>query len=1352
MPSVTAPSPVRNDSNSLKRARPDTSSSDGSRGAKCTRSDSQISESTNGSAGSVVELVNGGMIECPEENCSKKYRNLNGLRYHQTRAHKLSCAALAKETNDLDASKYINDDFFENSTAVNKASQKSRNSATETSSCSSRKSSHSSNKSVEAGGKTEEPLEEIDLETKSNGDDIAAMEQELKERITNSEKVLYNVVTNVDAGYKALGINTVEEPHERNRNRGSTSFPLVSADDSRNLGITHQPLVALTPLPVPQDGSSASFQVQTSVTVTQSAVSVGHSDSSFPPESSSLDELAPGDSARDRDKVKKSKAEKTDRSKLKTSSDSVLRPVVPVLTTPSTTVAATTKPVILSPCLMLPSVSAQLKLIQPKPVLPADRTSLDANLTALADKNKKRKRDKEKPKLESVPCATKPAAVSKSDAGSELSESDQLTSQNNTPSAFSGSVAATFIDSGIALVKSSPATPVPVPSSTESVGQPTTSLAPSSDQAPSGPPPESSPVMGTLSPYVLHPANIADQPVMSQADTIAQSDLSSKITSSNNQATLSVSTLGNQHVLFPVENLNMRPVVSLQSSVKVTPPSVIKTTSSFDTNANLPVEPKTLSASDGEIQGQSIVMERKLSVLLPGTNNDFSTKTDEPGAKPVPDGLVQPASSLNLSSSASPCKKAKATGAKHAEADSVAEFVDPHSPAYSDISDANDNAPLLDAPMLEKEAQAAAEEETAGSKVSPNNTQDSYVYSPFYGQPPYLTPAVPSSDHSECGPVLKPPLTKPLLEKHQVVEKSKTEAVRSRANEIPLKFGSEQPLRSDDKEARDKMGRVMNSGPIHGTTRSDVHKSQQQQQQHQLQQPHKMFTGETVIPQHMTMMPHMIMPSTYAFSTPFGFFNAEYEHVQRLYQQQIQQQQEARRHDHATVSKPQMETGGDHGKSRSTGKVSVEGKHSDEKFKPTKFEGMLPTPPSLIPDRNRHELKEELEKPDRNRDKQAEGRKPTKDGIEIKNMAEAGVGIKREGFEMKMLAERQDIPRYCLQPHFLEQQQRLSEQQSHKSAVVESGAGGCKPSAVVAPQTRDKIMSVGGMVGGAAAVLHGTKQQRDDSQGRSHDNHRAHRDVQKNPSMTPPQQQSLPQHKGAGSSRDGSSGRTPKEAGERPGIKDDPGPSGSRGVSLKGKEDTPMTSIPISMPPGIPAPYASYYSHYLPAAAYTGAIPFDPGHATLYPGMIGYPPPPYIHPAQMLSPALAIASAEGKPCEIIPQSHQPASFFANEGQPHKIHELKEVANMQQQQVDSRSQPSPGNRDSTRPKSRSGSSHSAGKDNDHSSPPTQRHLHTHHHMHVVSPLYPYVHSDGTLFDLSFIYLCYGFKVMVYWELL
>lgn len=70
---------------------------DGSPQAKRNRTSASVSES-NGSSGSV--LASPVLIECPEPNCSKKYKHINGLKYHQIHAHGETKAVAADETRE----------------------------------------------------------------------------------------------------------------------------------------------------------------------------------------------------------------------------------------------------------------------------------------------------------------------------------------------------------------------------------------------------------------------------------------------------------------------------------------------------------------------------------------------------------------------------------------------------------------------------------------------------------------------------------------------------------------------------------------------------------------------------------------------------------------------------------------------------------------------------------------------------------------------------------------------------------------------------------------------------------------------------------------------------------------------------------------------------------------------------------------------------------------------------------------------------------------------------------------------------------------------------------------------------
>ncbi len=61
---------------------------EGPKGNKRARNGGKSSTITAPPAPPVVVVMENGFIECPNADCSKKYRHINGLRYHQTHAHK----------------------------------------------------------------------------------------------------------------------------------------------------------------------------------------------------------------------------------------------------------------------------------------------------------------------------------------------------------------------------------------------------------------------------------------------------------------------------------------------------------------------------------------------------------------------------------------------------------------------------------------------------------------------------------------------------------------------------------------------------------------------------------------------------------------------------------------------------------------------------------------------------------------------------------------------------------------------------------------------------------------------------------------------------------------------------------------------------------------------------------------------------------------------------------------------------------------------------------------------------------------------------------------------------------------
>ncbi|KAK3606212.1 hypothetical protein CHS0354_037880 [Potamilus streckersoni] len=184
--------------------------------------------------------------------------------------------------------------------------------------------------------------------------------------------------------------------------------------------------------------------------------------------------------------------------------------------------------------------------------------------------------------------------------------------------------------------------------------------------------------------------------------------------------------------------------------------------------------------------------------------------------------------------------------------------------------------------------------------------------------------------------------------------------------------------------------------------------------------------------------------------------------------------------------------------------------------------------------------------------------------------------------------------------------------------------------------------------------------------------------------------------------------------------------------SRSSKTDSPSTSSngplgPSSIPGSPSTSFQSYYS-YIQTSPY-GHMPVDPNHPiyrgaappgfTVNPAVIGYPSP-YIHPSQVgyrLSAEEEEKSKLGQSQLVDLDISKPKSESGHGSQyygssMHKIHELQDKA-----RPSSRSS-SPVVQKSTTPVSSQSSSFSEKHREYSSSPPTQRHVHTHHHTHVV----------------------------------
>jgi hypothetical protein len=708
----------------------------------------------------------------------------------------------------------------------------------------------------------------------------------------------------------------------------------------------------------------------------------------------------------------------------------------------------------------------------------------------------------------------------------------------------------------------------------------------------------------------------------------------------------------------------------------------------------------------------------------------------------IPTSVVM-ATELNPQTNAvaTPTKKSKSTPTKH-----PVDLDNPHSPAYSDISDANETAP-----MLEKEATTSGpvteEDELAdscgggGSSAGDRHPlsvhlPDSYHgsfggpgSSTLYGQPPCLTPAVvpldgpqgPQKQLSTAGGVGIAKSDKQDSLRLSVVDDRHGSGSSSNAITVLRPPPPRDIVRSGTTDGmsemadRNVMPNVMQQPrPSSGSrtySSGDV-----------LRSPHS-----PVVPPPAPMMPPANMYMAYPYLGAGGFpgFDAallmqhpDYRaHYERLIQQEV-----TRRHDipPAAISRtddrmpPDLKGFPPMPRSNDTDRRAGATLPPPSKADIIHTAGSLPTPPTLIPDRSL--------------------------GLSFED--QDGHGMKLKG------SDRREDP----QRVFMHQQYAPAagdRQRRHEEPLVGKDGSGGKPSAVVAPQARDRN-----------PIGAGSSKMRVDESSR-------------------PSQTQQDQNRGSKSSQKGGGGgiashsdmqsRSSRDPGpDRANARDDKGMQSagrSSGLAFKPKEEASVVQPPIASS-ALPLP-VSYsptpYYPYLPGAPqYAGApLPFDP--STIYSnmnmnpiiGFAGANPGGFLHPAQMgylqsagaptsdiavmmpPPPGIPLASpSDGKPRDLTPRG----GFYPSDGGQgstttpvHKIHELKEVAKGtgiggQPEAMAGGSALSSASRDAGRPESRGGPSVSSGpKDHERGSPPMQRHLHTHHHMHMLGP--PFIGFPG-----------------------
>ena len=625
------------------------------------------------------------------------------------------------------------------------------------------------------------------------------------------------------------------------------------------------------------------------------------------------------------------------------------------------------------------------------------------------------------------------------------------------------------------------------------------------------------------------------------------------------------------------------------------------------------------------------------------------------------------------------------------------------SPAYSDISDANDSAPTLE---NEVEATPGSAGDERLGKASCDQSLDQCVQSsygicqPFYGQPPYLVPAV-SHDAIHAGSG----------------GGGSRQSTPKPADKDCSRSKSASPLVGGDSEERtDASGR-----------RGDGKLAGEQQREKTMQQSH-LFSQYH--PYMMSVNGGAVGYSNYHM--PVMSHSPQYKEQQQMRQEaSVGQSPHHRKEPTSTQTKPDKKPVSDAG----TGSRVDTGSRTPVRSPAPKTAIPAVAPsghagsPVLVSTSSRSQLeKARAQEPKRAappsseslKKKQSENHQIMKENIELKHQmpssrgggsvrgqqtyepqaspanagyepqaspANAGyepqASLANAGYDAQFLMElqRQDVQRF-----YMFQQQRMLEQQRYNEMMAVDGDGGAEKCTAkdlskpkVAPQSRDG----------------------DDVE----------RTAQNRPSESSHAKEAAvaaARHKNEVRARENNSASPLNMA----------KPVSGGGVLLSGG--------------GLPGSAPQYYGH---PYQYAGQVPFDPARG-MYPGMgpyVGYAANPMgygVHPAamryhvtpmegavdesMMLSPNIPGMSAEGKALDLL-QQHASHYYNAAPG-PHKIHELKDAA-----------KPAPGkltpplSSSSAKEVERPGSANSATSPKDmNGSPLLQRHLHTHHHTHVVGP--------------------------------
>ena len=1218
------PSPAKSDASSqgVKRkgkvADLDLSVADGPKASKRCRSSSRGTPTGNGSAESPA------LIECPEPNCSKKYKHINGLRYHQTHAHQNNNGTAEDGAEDGTSTKDVlsSEESGPHSPAVSAKSDKATRSKTKRANAASNNNSNAngSSKNLDDGG--EEVLARSSPRKKDDSANGAG---------NSSAK---SSQQGAEGGSKTGKDKKDGEGHSKKGDKSANNVPISanSTDDSSKTSSSQMFQISGAPIgclattgvmapPVSANQIIVSTGVASTVTTqiiagtTVTAVPV-----SLPTGTTIVSVQQPLDTKVDNEKGKKSKGDKSD--KLKGKSAVATRPIMPAPTTLPVGHAQLSTPAphgLMSPT--SPHTSG-LKPIQPKPTIMGEPSVNPALATLAKEKKPKKKKSRDKD----------------GQLQAQQQQQQQLAQQQQQQQSQHQGKGSSAHNKDVMFIKQ------------EEVSKP-----------------ESRSVIKTV-PSPLKPVGEAGDPRLR-------------------------------------DPASLPPELSKQSPV----------------------------GAPGQQQQHQQPPHPK------GESTTSPTSSSKGGSD---QRFARPPSSLSINS---PLQVSTENRERSGEV---------QSPAYSDISDES-------APTLENETQPPVtkvkleEGEKAGGSGGPldgkggdrqaEDAMSAYgMYHGYYGQPPYLIPAVPAANSSspaaaQGGPRRTPPIKGADKE---LDLSGKSASARKDADRDGAKLGEgiKDGSSSSSSKPNSEDNKGMASSSSSGQPLNDYQLQQQQQQQQKLMQQQQLYYGQYyqgyVDPNYIRMMNDPV------YAAQQDKLAEEQDRKAKeggdLHSKEAASKltdYDKNKADHAAGSRSASSTPHAQGAPLSSqgGKMSLERSSTSSSSE----KGMASSkPPALISEKERklRELDHRVCVTDVSlKEKQNENHQILKENHALKaqmadgrhhkpsaaasapNSQPSPTGTQYDNGLMER--HRDDLQRYYMyqEKRMMEQQQQRADEERrkfydpyghHQLAAHRGRPGEAPPSAHGRPDHRDSPTSKAPHSKGDDGGPRDGRRSRDSSDGRP-----ASKDS-------------------AGDGKHGPEGKHKDGVGaeeKRPNATPSP-----RTVTPKSGKEGPPGGAPMSSMQGFHA--AQYLSHaYIQTPHYPPQMAFDPNHP-MYRGVnpvIGYGSPAYLHPSSMryhMSPGLEDGSEKAKllspgagpdagrkgpadhPGKALELLQQHASHYNNFGNQHKIHELQELG----KGGESRNSPSKGSPDLAS---------TAGRDKVREvskSPPPQRHLHTHHHTHVVGP--------------------------------